>query len=79
MELLKVSRKTTEMICNATAFQHACSPLLFDPDLHARNIMVNPDNPMQILGITDWQSAAIEPAVIHAVETPDFAEEQPLD
>ena len=48
MELLKVSRKTTEMVCNATAFQHACSPLLFDPDLHARNIMVNPDNPMQI-------------------------------
>lgn len=27
----------------------------------------------------DWQSAAIEPAFVHALETPDFAEEPLLD
>lgn len=67
------------MVGNTANFQDACSPLLFHPDLHARNIIVDPNDPTQILGIIDWQSAAIEPAFVHAVETPDFAEEQLLD
>ncbi|KAK5689299.1 hypothetical protein LTR17_026357 [Elasticomyces elasticus] len=78
-QLLRTSRKTLEVVGDTTTFQDACSPLLFHPDLHARNIIVDPNNPTQILGIIDWQSAAVEPAFVHAVETPDFAEEQLLD
>ncbi|KAK6381113.1 hypothetical protein LTR81_027610 [Elasticomyces elasticus] len=77
--LLRTSRKTLEVVGDTTTFQDACSPLLFHPDLHARNIIVDLNHPTQILGIIDWQSAAVEPAFVHAVETPDFAEEQLLD
>lgn len=77
--LLETSRKTLEVIGNTTALQDSCSPLLLHPDLNARNIFVDPDNPTKILGIIDWQSTAIEPAFAHALETPDFAEEQSLD
>ncbi|WPH00052.1 Hypothetical protein R9X50_00287500 [Acrodontium crateriforme] len=79
LRLLEMSRKTLEAVGNITAVQESCSALLFHPDLHARNIFVNPKDPTQILGIIDWQSTAIEPAFVHAVETPDFAEEPLLD
>jgi hypothetical protein len=79
LRLLETSKKTLEAIGNTTASQEFCSPLLLHPDLNARNIFVDPENPTKILGIIDWQSTAIEPAFAHALETPDFAEEQLLD
>lgn len=58
---------------NTTTFQEEfCSPALLHPDLNAHNIFVDPDDPTKILGIIAWQSAAIEPAFVHAVEPPDF-------
>jgi hypothetical protein len=78
-QLLKTSLETLKVIEKATAFQESFNPLLFHPDLHARNIFVNPNDPTQIQGIIDWQSAAVEPAFVHAQETPDFAEEPLLD
>lgn len=78
-QLLETSAMTLKVIEEATALQESFGPLLFHLDLHARNIFVNPDDPTQILGIIDWQSAAVEPASIHAQETPDFAEEPLLD
>lgn len=66
-------------VSKSTILQDSCSPLLFHPDLHARNIFVDPDDPTKISGIIDWQSAAVEPAFVHAQETPDFAEEPLLD
>lgn len=79
LRLLQTSRKTLEVVGNTTNFQEPCSPSLLHPDLHARNIFVDPDNPTKISGIIDWQSTAIEPAFVHAVETPDFADEPLLD
>lgn len=79
MRLLESSRKILEVIGDSAALREYCSPLLLHPDLHARNIFVDPNNPTEILGVIDWQSAAIEPAFVHAAETPDFAEEPLLD
>jgi len=59
--------------------QDACCPLLFHPDLHARNIFVDSKDPTQVLSVIDWQSTGIEPAVVHAVEQPDFTEKPLLD
>jgi hypothetical protein len=67
------------VVKNTTAVKDASKPLLFHPDLHARNIFVDLNDPTKILSIIDWQSAAIEPAFIHANETPGFAEEPVLD
>ena len=78
-QLVETSSKTLKAVGNSEISQEACSPLLFHPDLNARNIFVDPDNPTKILGIIDWQSAAIEPAFVRAAETPDFAEDPLLD
>ena len=77
--LLESSEKILEVVGNTTVLQDSCSPSLLHPDLHARNIFVDPNNPTKISGIIDWQSAAIEPAFVHALETPDFSEEPLLD
>jgi hypothetical protein len=36
-------------------------PALWHPDLHGDNIFVNPDQPMQILSIIDWQAVNLSP------------------
>lgn len=36
-------------------------PVLWQTDLHADNIFVDPDNPSKVLGIIDWQSAHVAP------------------
>jgi hypothetical protein len=77
--LLESSRKILELVGDSTALRKHCSPLLLHPDLHARNIFVDPNDPTKVLGIIDWQSAVIEPAFVHAAETPDFAEKPLLD
>jgi hypothetical protein len=79
LQLLETSKKTLDVVQTTTPVQDACKPLLFHPDLHARNIFVDPNDPTKIMGIIDWQSTAIEPAFVHANETPDFAEEPVLD
>ena len=79
LQLLETSRKVSEAVGESTALQDSSNPLLFHPDLHARNIFVDPNDPTQILGIIDWQSAAVEPAFVHAQVRPDFAEEPLLD
>ncbi|KAK4553092.1 hypothetical protein LTR86_009819 [Recurvomyces mirabilis] len=77
LRLLETSRKALEIVKNVTT--DASGPILFHPDLHARNLFVDPNDPTQIVGVIDSQSTAIEPAFVHAVETPDFAEEPLLD
>ena len=42
------------------------SPYLWHGDLHVENIFVAPENPTQITGIIDWQSAEIAPLFEHA-------------
>ena len=70
---------TLQTIIDIDTVQAASKPTLFHPDFHTRNIFVALDDPTQVTGIIDWQSTAIEPAFVHAAETPDFAEELALD
>ncbi|KAJ5512870.1 hypothetical protein N7463_002422 [Penicillium fimorum] len=51
----------------------AATPVLLHPDFHKRNLYVSVDDLTAITGLIDWQSASIEPALIDANETPDFA------
>ncbi|KAI6901118.1 hypothetical protein KC334_g8287, partial [Hortaea werneckii] len=79
LRLLETSLKTLEVVKNSMGPQDARCPLLFHPDLHARNIFVDSNDPTQVLSVIDWQCTGIEPAVVHAVEQPHFAEEPLLD
>lgn len=79
LQLLEVSNKIANVGSESVTLRDYCSPILSHPDLHARNIFVDPNDPTKILGIIDWQSAAVEPAFVHAQETPDFVEETLLD
>ncbi|KAL1310566.1 hypothetical protein AAFC00_000845 [Neodothiora populina] len=75
LQLLDVNRGILGAITDLQVVRDASRPVLFHPDFHARNIFVSADEPTQITGIIDWQSAAVEPAYVYAAETPDFAEE----
>lgn len=46
--------------------QTITSPCLWHGDLHIGNIIVNPDNPTEIVGIIDWQSTELAPLFYHA-------------
>lgn len=50
------------------------SPLLLHPDLHKRNIFVDPDEPTKITAIIDWQSTCLDPALLYFNEVPDLCE-----
>ena len=67
------------MVTSQQVVRSAGAPLLFHPDLHTRNIFVNPNVPTEVTGIIDWESATVEPAFVFAAETPDFAAELPDD
>ena len=79
MRLLDINQSTLKAIKDVEAVKAASKPVLFHPDFHARNIFVALNDPTQVTGVVDWQSAAIEPAFVMAAETPDFAEELHLD
>ena len=59
LQLLEVSKKIANVVSESVTLRDYCSPILLHPDLHARNIFVDPDDPTKILGIIDWQSAAV--------------------
>ncbi|KAL4866861.1 kinase-like domain-containing protein [Aspergillus spectabilis] len=42
------------------------SAFLWHPDLHAENIFVDPERPVEVLGIIDWQSSELLPLFDHA-------------
>ncbi|KAF2221941.1 kinase-like domain-containing protein [Elsinoe ampelina] len=42
-------------------------PTLLHPNLRLKQILVSESNPTEITGVIDWQSAAVEPAVIYAM------------
>ncbi|KAG8623120.1 hypothetical protein KVT40_008096 [Elsinoe batatas] len=43
------------------------SPTLLHPNLRLKQILVSESDPTEITGVIDWQSAAVEPAVIYAM------------
>ncbi|KAI9929360.1 hypothetical protein MW887_000828 [Aspergillus wentii] len=56
INLLHTSQKVLEHLIKDSRIQNAASPTLIHPDLHKRNIYVNPNDPTIITGIIDWQS-----------------------
>lgn len=46
-----------------SSIQSSC---LWHDDLHVENIFVDPQNPTEVIGITDWQSAELAPLFEHA-------------
>ncbi|KAJ5164822.1 uncharacterized protein N7500_006652 [Penicillium coprophilum] len=73
IQLLKICQEVMQNLAGDKRIKDAAIPVLLHPDFHKRNIYVSPDDPTVITGLIDWQSASIEPAMIYANETPDFA------
>ncbi|KAM3414316.1 hypothetical protein BST61_g10965 [Cercospora zeina] len=72
-KLLSAGRSILRAMSASPKIQKAATPLLFHPDLHARNIFVSENDPTVVTDIIDWQGAGVEPAFWYADETPDFA------
>ncbi|KAM3477158.1 hypothetical protein MY5147_002867 [Beauveria neobassiana] len=73
VRLIKASEQVMRMLVEDTRVQGAAAPTLLHPDFQMRNIFVSADDPTIITGLIDWQSTGVEPALIYANETPDFA------
>ncbi|WPG99255.1 Hypothetical protein R9X50_00206600 [Acrodontium crateriforme] len=77
--LLGKSHDVMEQVLNQSFIRELSIPTLMHPDLNLRNILVNPEDPKQVTGLLDWQSACIEPAFVWAADRPDFAKQMPDD
>lgn len=79
INLIRQCSQVFDALNQTEALQKTSLPLFWHPDFHMRNIFVQDEDPTQVTGIIDWQSAGISPAFMYALETPDFAEELPYD
>ncbi|KAF2762597.1 hypothetical protein EJ05DRAFT_491012 [Pseudovirgaria hyperparasitica] len=75
--LLEQGHSVLSKMAMDSRIQKAAVPVIFHPDLHARNIFVSAEDPTTISAIIDWQSSGIQPAFWHADEIPDFAQPIP--
>jgi aminoglycoside phosphotransferase (APT) family kinase protein len=71
--LLDTSFEVLKVLADLPKIQDAARPILFHPDLHTRNILVDETDYTKVTGIIDWQSATVSPAFVHVAEIPDFA------
>ncbi|EMF09799.1 uncharacterized protein SEPMUDRAFT_165565 [Sphaerulina musiva SO2202] len=65
-DMLTTALSIFQAISTSPSVQKASKPLLYHPDLHARNIFVSEHTPT-------LQGTSVEPAFWHADVTPDFA------
>lgn len=72
-DMLTTARSILQAISTSPSVQKASKPLLYHPDLHARNIFVSEHDPTIVTNIIDWQGTSIEPAFWQVDVTPDFA------
>ncbi|KAL1852890.1 hypothetical protein Daus18300_011972 [Diaporthe australafricana] len=72
--LLSKAGAVLEALSRDPRIEKVSSPLLLHPDLHKRNIFVDPDDPTKITAIIDWQSTCIDPALLYFAEVPDLCE-----
>jgi hypothetical protein len=70
--LLQATRTVLNTMAQTPQIQRLAAPILLHPDLHARNIYVDSDDPAKITAIIDWQSASVAPTFLYADELPDF-------
>ena len=73
VRLLKSAQTVTSQLVQQMPLKEAATTILLHPDFHKRNIFVSEKDPTIVTGIIDWQGASIQPAFMHATETPDFA------
>ncbi|KAI1166394.1 kinase-like domain-containing protein [Nemania serpens] len=72
IDLLDKAQRTLEVLAQDPRIQQLSAPLLLHPDLHMRNIFVDPEDPAQITALIDWQSTSLEPIFSYASVTPDL-------
>lgn len=74
MALLSEAEVVLQALSRDQRIEKVSSPLLFHPDLHKRNIFVDPDEPTKITAIIDWQSTCLDPALLYFNGVPDLCE-----
>ncbi|GAB7336565.1 hypothetical protein MBLNU13_g09834t1 [Cladosporium sp. NU13] len=72
-ELLITSEAILAKLIESPLLQDISKPTLLHADLHMRNIFVSDTEPANITALIDWQATTVEPAFMHANETPDLA------
>lgn len=72
--LLAHGRRVLEVLARDQRIRDISPPSLFHPDLHKRNIFVDPADPTVITSLIDWQSASLDPAFFTAGLTPDLCD-----
>jgi hypothetical protein len=77
--ILGANEKVLPELIKSPSVRDVSKLTLLHVDLHLRNIFVSETAPFDITAIIDWQSTAVEPAFIHANETPDSASREVED
>ncbi|KAF2211362.1 hypothetical protein CERZMDRAFT_112776 [Cercospora zeae-maydis SCOH1-5] len=68
-KLFSAGRSVLRAVSASPIMQKAATPLLFHPDLHARNFFVPEHGPTVVADIIDWQGASVEPGSCPEDET----------
>jgi hypothetical protein len=74
LALLSKAEAVLQALSRDPRIEDISSPLLLHPDLHKRNIFVDPEDPTKITAIIDWQSTCLDPALLYFNEVPDLCE-----
>lgn len=72
--LLSEAEAVLQALSRDQRIKKISSPLLHHPDLHKRNIFVDPGEPTKITAVIDWQSTCLDPALVYFNEVPDLCE-----
>ncbi|ROV87932.1 hypothetical protein VSDG_09452 [Cytospora chrysosperma] len=72
VELLTRGAVVLEALSRDPRIGNISAPLLFHPDLHKRNIFVDPNDPTKITAVIDWQSTCLDPALFYFQDIPDL-------
>ncbi|KAI1126050.1 kinase-like domain-containing protein [Nemania abortiva] len=72
LDLLDKAGSTLEALAQDPRVENLSAPMLLHPDLHMRNIFVDPEDPAHITALIDWQSTSLEPIFSYASVTPDL-------
>lgn len=72
VELLTRGAVVLEALSRDPRIENISAPLLLHPDLHERNIFVDPEDPTKITSVIDWQSTCLDPALFYFQDIPDL-------
>lgn len=72
VDLLSRGAVVLEALSRDARIENISAPFLLHPDLHKRNIFVDPQDPTKITAVIDWQSARLDPALLYFQDIPDL-------